>query len=182
MTVFSLDSSLSVCWFFLFVSQYKEGKKLKPKPNYNSVDLSEVEWEDTEEKVRERNASIDVCLDLQHKCFYNLWQMSWWVCDVSVFQLRTAMVKGDTGTLALDVKATVDKGVSTSSSTTIQWYFTKDILSLSTAFMIFFFFCPSQTRVLFLRNDYFHTDINETPFRCETSLQSYSKCLTCNLI
>ncbi|XP_024913029.1 voltage-dependent calcium channel subunit alpha-2/delta-4 [Cynoglossus semilaevis] len=73
---------------------YKEGKKLKPKPNYNSVDLSEVEWEDTEEK------------------------------------LRTAMVKGDTGTLALDVKATVDKG----------------------------------TRVLFLRNDYFHTDINETPF------------------
>lgn len=139
MTVFSLDSSLSVCWFFLFVSQYKEGKKLKPKPNYNSVDLSEVEWEDTEEKVRERNASIDVCLDLQHKCFYNLWQMSWWACDVSVFQLRTAMVKGDTGTLALDVKATVDKGVSTSSSTTIQWYFTKDILSLSTAFMIFFF-------------------------------------------
>uniref|UniRef100_A0A8C4NRS7 Calcium voltage-gated channel auxiliary subunit alpha2delta 4 n=1 Tax=Dicentrarchus labrax TaxID=13489 RepID=A0A8C4NRS7_DICLA len=31
---------------------YKEGKKLKPKPNYNSVDLSEVEWEDTEEKRR----------------------------------------------------------------------------------------------------------------------------------
>uniref|UniRef100_A0A8C4TLR3 Calcium voltage-gated channel auxiliary subunit alpha2delta 4 n=1 Tax=Erpetoichthys calabaricus TaxID=27687 RepID=A0A8C4TLR3_ERPCA len=30
---------------------YKEGKKLKPKPNYNSVDLSEVEWEDTEEVV-----------------------------------------------------------------------------------------------------------------------------------
>lgn len=26
--------------------QYWEGKKLKPKPNYNSVDLSEVEWED----------------------------------------------------------------------------------------------------------------------------------------
>uniref|UniRef100_F1MHZ1 Calcium voltage-gated channel auxiliary subunit alpha2delta 4 n=1 Tax=Bos taurus TaxID=9913 RepID=F1MHZ1_BOVIN len=25
---------------------YREGKKLKPKPNYNSVDLSEVEWED----------------------------------------------------------------------------------------------------------------------------------------
>uniref|UniRef100_H2L530 VWFA domain-containing protein n=1 Tax=Oryzias latipes TaxID=8090 RepID=H2L530_ORYLA len=30
---------------------YKDGKKLKPKPNYNSVDLSEVEWEDTEEKT-----------------------------------------------------------------------------------------------------------------------------------
>uniref|UniRef100_A0A3B5A580 Calcium voltage-gated channel auxiliary subunit alpha2delta 4 n=1 Tax=Stegastes partitus TaxID=144197 RepID=A0A3B5A580_9TELE len=31
---------------------YKDGKKLKPKPNYNSVDLSEVEWEDTDEKLR----------------------------------------------------------------------------------------------------------------------------------
>uniref|UniRef100_A0A8C2ZDN7 Calcium voltage-gated channel auxiliary subunit alpha2delta 4 n=1 Tax=Cyclopterus lumpus TaxID=8103 RepID=A0A8C2ZDN7_CYCLU len=56
---------------------YKEGKMLKPKPNYNSVDLAEVEWEDTEEK------------------------------------LRTAMVKGETGTLALDVRASLDKGVST---------------------------------------------------------------------
>ncbi|XP_047431282.1 voltage-dependent calcium channel subunit alpha-2/delta-4 isoform X2 [Mugil cephalus] len=53
---------------------YKEGKKLKPKPNYNSVDLAEVEWEDTEEK------------------------------------LRTAMVKGETGTLSLDVRTSVDKG------------------------------------------------------------------------
>ncbi|XP_034434859.1 voltage-dependent calcium channel subunit alpha-2/delta-4 isoform X5 [Hippoglossus hippoglossus] len=73
---------------------YKEGKKLKPKPNYNSVDLSEVEWEDTEEK------------------------------------LRTAMVKGETGTLSLDVRTSVDKG----------------------------------TRVMFLKNDYFHTVLNETPF------------------
>ncbi|XP_069758393.1 voltage-dependent calcium channel subunit alpha-2/delta-4-like [Narcine bancroftii] len=31
---------------------YKEGKKLKPKPNYNSVDLSEVEWEDKDEILR----------------------------------------------------------------------------------------------------------------------------------
>uniref|UniRef100_A0A8C6ZUW7 Calcium voltage-gated channel auxiliary subunit alpha2delta 4 n=1 Tax=Nothoprocta perdicaria TaxID=30464 RepID=A0A8C6ZUW7_NOTPE len=31
---------------------YKEGKKLKPKPNYNSVDLSEVEWEDEDEILR----------------------------------------------------------------------------------------------------------------------------------
>uniref|UniRef100_A0AAX7UTD1 VWFA domain-containing protein n=1 Tax=Astatotilapia calliptera TaxID=8154 RepID=A0AAX7UTD1_ASTCA len=54
---------------------YKEGKKLKPKPNYNSVDLSEVEWEDSEEK------------------------------------LRTAMVKGETGNLSLDVKTSVDKGL-----------------------------------------------------------------------
>ncbi|XP_056223466.1 voltage-dependent calcium channel subunit alpha-2/delta-4 isoform X2 [Seriola aureovittata] len=73
---------------------YKEGKKLKPKPNYNSVDLAEVEWEDTEEK------------------------------------LRTAMVKGETGTLSLDVRTTVDKG----------------------------------RRVMFLKNDYFYTIINETPF------------------
>uniref|UniRef100_A0A4W4H5Y7 VWFA domain-containing protein n=1 Tax=Electrophorus electricus TaxID=8005 RepID=A0A4W4H5Y7_ELEEL len=55
---------------------YEDGKKLKPKPNYNSVDLSEAEWEDTEER------------------------------------LRTAMVKGETGTLALDVKVAIDKGVS----------------------------------------------------------------------
>ncbi|XP_069020839.1 voltage-dependent calcium channel subunit alpha-2/delta-4 isoform X3 [Embiotoca jacksoni] len=73
---------------------YKEGKKLKPKPNYNSVDLSEVEWEDTEEK------------------------------------LRTAMVKGETGSMSLDVRASVDKG----------------------------------RRVIFLKNDYFYTIINETPF------------------
>ncbi|KAK2101408.1 Voltage-dependent calcium channel subunit alpha-2/delta-4 [Saguinus oedipus] len=31
---------------------YREGKKLKPKPNYNSVDLSEVEWEDRAESLR----------------------------------------------------------------------------------------------------------------------------------
>uniref|UniRef100_A0A3Q3ATZ8 Calcium voltage-gated channel auxiliary subunit alpha2delta 4 n=1 Tax=Kryptolebias marmoratus TaxID=37003 RepID=A0A3Q3ATZ8_KRYMA len=73
---------------------YKEGKKLKPKPNYNSVDLAEVEWEDTEEK------------------------------------LRTAMVKGETGTMSLDVRSSVDKG----------------------------------RRVVFLKNDYFYTVINETPF------------------
>ncbi|CAK6961404.1 voltage-dependent calcium channel subunit alpha-2/delta-4 isoform X2 [Scomber scombrus] len=71
---------------------YKEGKKLKPKPNYNSVDLSEVEWEDTE--------------------------------------LRTAMVKGENGAMSLDVRTSVDKG----------------------------------TRVMFLKNDYFYTVINETPF------------------
>ncbi|XP_043084529.1 voltage-dependent calcium channel subunit alpha-2/delta-4 isoform X2 [Puntigrus tetrazona] len=73
---------------------YSDGKKLKPKPNYNSVDLSEAEWEDTEDS------------------------------------LRTAMVKGETGTLNLDVRAAVDKG----------------------------------KRPLFLKNDYFYTTINETPF------------------
>uniref|UniRef100_A0A9J7Z9Y5 Calcium channel, voltage-dependent, alpha 2/delta subunit 4b n=1 Tax=Cyprinus carpio carpio TaxID=630221 RepID=A0A9J7Z9Y5_CYPCA len=74
--------------------KYSDGKKLKPKPNYNSVDLSEAEWEDTEDS------------------------------------LRTAMVKGETGTLSLDVRAAVDKG----------------------------------KRPLFLKNEYFYTTINETPF------------------
>lgn len=35
------------------VPQYKEGKTLKPKPNYNSVDMTEVEWEDTDETVNQ---------------------------------------------------------------------------------------------------------------------------------
>uniref|UniRef100_A0A8C2KBA8 Calcium channel, voltage-dependent, alpha 2/delta subunit 4b n=1 Tax=Cyprinus carpio TaxID=7962 RepID=A0A8C2KBA8_CYPCA len=74
--------------------KYIDGKKLKPKPNYNSVDLSEAEWEDTEDS------------------------------------LRTAMVKGETGTLTLDGRAAVDKG----------------------------------KRPLFLKNEYFYTTINETPF------------------
>uniref|UniRef100_A0A8C6LAB4 Calcium voltage-gated channel auxiliary subunit alpha2delta 4 n=1 Tax=Nothobranchius furzeri TaxID=105023 RepID=A0A8C6LAB4_NOTFU len=77
-----------------FIMYWEKGKKLKPKPNYNSVDLSEVEWEDTEEK------------------------------------LRSVMVKGETGTMSLDVRSSVDKG----------------------------------TRVIFLKNDYFYTVINETPF------------------
>ncbi|KAA0724426.1 Voltage-dependent calcium channel subunit alpha-2/delta-4 [Triplophysa tibetana] len=73
---------------------YYDGRKLKPKPNYNSVDLSEAEWEDTEDT------------------------------------LRTAMVKGQTGTLSLDVRTAMDKG----------------------------------KRPVFLKNDYFYTSINETPF------------------
>uniref|UniRef100_A0A669CBL5 Calcium voltage-gated channel auxiliary subunit alpha2delta 4 n=1 Tax=Oreochromis niloticus TaxID=8128 RepID=A0A669CBL5_ORENI len=73
---------------------YKDGKKLKPKPNYNSVDLSEVEWEDTDEL------------------------------------LRTAMVKGETGTLSLNIRASVDKG----------------------------------KRPLYLTNEYFYTNIDDTPF------------------
>ncbi|XP_055506878.1 voltage-dependent calcium channel subunit alpha-2/delta-4 [Leucoraja erinacea] len=31
---------------------YKDGEKVRPKPNYNSVDLSEVEWEDGDEILR----------------------------------------------------------------------------------------------------------------------------------
>ncbi|KAF1386367.1 hypothetical protein PFLUV_G00094050 [Perca fluviatilis] len=73
---------------------YKDGKKLKPKPNYNSVDMAEVEWEDTDET------------------------------------LRTAMVRGETGSYRLSVRASVDKG----------------------------------KRPLYLVNDYFYTNIDETPF------------------
>ncbi|XP_055973742.1 voltage-dependent calcium channel subunit alpha-2/delta-4 [Sorex fumeus] len=73
---------------------YKEGNKLIPKPNYNSVDLSEVEWEDRGEI------------------------------------LRTAMINRETGSLSMDVKVPLDQG----------------------------------KRVLFLTNDYFFTDISDTPF------------------
>ncbi|KAM4819811.1 voltage-dependent calcium channel subunit alpha-2/delta-4 [Thomomys bottae] len=73
---------------------YREGKKLKPKPNYNSVDLSEVEWEDQAET------------------------------------LRTALINRETGSLSMRVKVPLDEG----------------------------------RRVLFLTNDYFFTDIKETPF------------------
>ncbi|XP_054095152.2 voltage-dependent calcium channel subunit alpha-2/delta-4 isoform X1 [Callithrix jacchus] len=79
---------------------YREGKKLKPKPNYNSVDLSEVEWEDQAES------------------------------------LRTAMINRETGSFSMDVKVPLDKG----------------------------------KRVLFLTNDYFFTDISDTPFRDGASL------------
>lgn len=37
-----------------FSVQYQEGQKRR-KPNYSSVDLSEVEWEDKDDIVRVRN-------------------------------------------------------------------------------------------------------------------------------
>ncbi|TKC45811.1 hypothetical protein EI555_021314, partial [Monodon monoceros] len=54
---------------------YREGKKLKPRPNYSSVDLSEVEWEDR------------------------------------AGTLRTAMINRETGSLSMDVKVPLDRGV-----------------------------------------------------------------------
>uniref|UniRef100_A0A8C4YI84 Calcium voltage-gated channel auxiliary subunit alpha2delta 4 n=1 Tax=Gopherus evgoodei TaxID=1825980 RepID=A0A8C4YI84_9SAUR len=88
---------------------YREGKKLKPKPNYNSVDLSEVEWEDQDEI------------------------------------LRTAMINGETGYLAMDVK--------------VPGCFSKRLFPLS-----FFLIYLSRNGFLFLTNDYFFTDISGTPF------------------
>lgn len=58
--VFNLTSSFPTCPF-----QYREGKKLKPKPNYNSVDLSEVEWEDRAETVSRENRRREVSVALQ---------------------------------------------------------------------------------------------------------------------
>ncbi|XP_063064991.1 voltage-dependent calcium channel subunit alpha-2/delta-3 [Engraulis encrasicolus] len=78
---------------------YEEGKKRK-KPNYSSVDLSEVEWEDKEHV------------------------------------LRNAMVNRKTGTFSMEVKKTIDKG----------------------------------RRVLVLHNDYYYTDIEETPFSLGVAL------------
>lgn len=83
------------CLFFVFVCmwQYKEGKKLKPKPNYNSVDLSEVEWEDTEEKVSETHetAHLSGCNDLLFVFFlisvgfeYRTQKVKYWKHNVCV--------------------------------------------------------------------------------------------------
>ncbi|KTF95970.1 hypothetical protein cypCar_00025510 [Cyprinus carpio] len=62
------------------------------------------------------------------------------------YKLRTAMVKGESGTISLDVRATVEKG----------------------------------KRVVFLKNEYFYTTINETPFRtyCETDIDPHHRKLT----
>ncbi|KTG38639.1 hypothetical protein cypCar_00005103, partial [Cyprinus carpio] len=46
MAIYSLILTFDLCLCY-----YKNGKKLKPKPNCNSVDLSEVEWEETEDAV-----------------------------------------------------------------------------------------------------------------------------------
>uniref|UniRef100_A0A6I8MZE2 Calcium voltage-gated channel auxiliary subunit alpha2delta 4 n=1 Tax=Ornithorhynchus anatinus TaxID=9258 RepID=A0A6I8MZE2_ORNAN len=64
---------------------YQEAQKLKPKPNYNSVDLSELEWED-------RDGT-----------------------------LRTAMINGETGYLAMDVKVPIDKGVRGAARQGVGW-------------------------------------------------------------
>lgn len=67
------------------------------------------------------------------------------------------MVQGQTGTLSLDVRSSVDKGVSEDH----RGDFTYKTLHPNKTL----FFCLWQRRVMFLRNDYFYTVINETPFR-----------------
>lgn len=55
-----LDLNKAPMPFNIFIFQYKEGKKLRPKPNYNSVDLSEVEWEDRDENVSDKTTKIEI--------------------------------------------------------------------------------------------------------------------------
>lgn len=118
-----------------------------------------------------------------------------------MLQLRTAMVKGETGTMALDVRASLDKGVSTfvfvnphvcgkralsfifegfffflsylsfvpfKGDTFYSWILSTGTCCLSSSLPSLLSVCTlclSQRRVMFLKNDYFYTVINETPFR-----------------
>lgn len=47
----SLSVHACMCAYMGLCVQYGDGKKRK-KPNYSSVDLSEVEWEDKDDTVR----------------------------------------------------------------------------------------------------------------------------------
>lgn len=105
------------------------------------------------------------------------------------------MVKGETGMLSLDVRTSVDKGVSIFLvvKTTNGGFYCRFFVLY--AFCSFIFFRVShfdiliyilyqnaqavcfyalrlspQRRVMFLKNDYFYTVINETPFRSVRSL------------
>lgn len=93
---------------------------------------------------------------------------------IVIFQLRTAMVKGETGTLSLDSRTSVDKGVSTTKLSltyiaTRRGCFPLNWLCQFTVVLNHFFFFfnsgSQQKRVMFLKNDYYFTSINETPFR-----------------
>lgn len=150
-------------------------------------------------------------------CFYSLFLHVVMKCAepvMSVLQLRTAMVKGEKGTMSLDVRTTVDKGVSECVSR--QQAELSEILDHRLDFLLFaplgfcclvlfylqFFlfsfaspsfiqpsvFCTfvstrcfslclrslSQRRVMFLKNDYYYTVLDETPFRLVQLLLSYN--------
>lgn len=66
------------------------------------MDLSEAEWEDTEDSVSHPH----ILYTLHTSTLTGFGHLAMFS------QLRTAMVKGETGTLTLDVRAAVDKGVS----------------------------------------------------------------------
>lgn len=92
--------------------QYGDGKKRR-KPNYSSVDLSEVEWEDKDDTVR-----LLYQIYIKHHHSSPLKKKSPNKSDVlksgvcaSCCQLRNAMVNRKTGTFSMEVKKSVDKGV-----------------------------------------------------------------------
>lgn len=93
--------SVRACVF----GQYGDGKKRR-KPNYSSVDLSEVEWEDKDDTVRLHSA-------LHHRLHRSMWVEIFDMCLIlCMWQLRNAMVNRKTGTFTMEVKKSVDKGVS----------------------------------------------------------------------
>uniref|UniRef100_A0A8C7QI26 VWFA domain-containing protein n=1 Tax=Oncorhynchus mykiss TaxID=8022 RepID=A0A8C7QI26_ONCMY len=58
---------------------YKDGKKLKPKPNYNSVDLAEVEWEDIDETVSNSKGKCHWPLSLPL-----IYSAEWTYCETDI--------------------------------------------------------------------------------------------------
>lgn len=98
-----MPSSVSLC----VRVQYGDGKKRR-KPNYSSVDLSEVEWEDKDDTVRDLWEIHSVHY---HGCIAGKVTMCD-TCSVALCrQLRNAMVNRKTGDFSMEVKKSVDKGV-----------------------------------------------------------------------
>lgn len=82
------------------------------------------------------------------------------------------MVQGQTGTLSLDVRSSVDKGVSKDGTVGFTGVFWCIKAERSPSFL------SLQRRVMFLTNDYFYTVINETPFRFVPEKQIFLMCHT----
>uniref|UniRef100_A0A3Q2P7H3 VWFA domain-containing protein n=1 Tax=Fundulus heteroclitus TaxID=8078 RepID=A0A3Q2P7H3_FUNHE len=81
---------------------FKDGKKLKPKPNYNSVDLSEVEWEDTDEMVNTHTE------ELGRKCGH-LVSLSMTLSPSVLFSFGMVLTKGH-GSLMFTGSVSVEEG------------------------------------------------------------------------
>ncbi|OBS57476.1 hypothetical protein A6R68_11398 [Neotoma lepida] len=140
---------------------YEEGKKRR-KPNYSSVDLSEVEWEDRDDVVSDpfqaswlspSSDKIKLPFNESYCLIHSFFLLdtaltSCGVNDLEEFDvfysskmvtrilLRNAMVNRKTGKFSMEVKKTVDKG----------------------------------KRVLVMTNDYYYTDIKGTPFSLGVAL------------
>lgn len=161
--------------------QYQDGQKRR-KPNYSSVDLSEVEWEDKDDFVRwTRQCWRLICLivrvdkDVQHLkqpyiCRLSNCSSSWLSIHDSaptslpllcfLLQLRNAMVNRRTGTFSMEVKKTVDRGVKE-----LGICLTRPCCSPEAQLNLLLAPLCFQRRVLKMHNDYYFTDIKGTPFR-----------------